>query len=434
MKKFANILLNPWIIFFSVITGSVIGVFEPQLANSLAPFGVIYLKLLQMLVLPVLMTAIISGLGRLFISGSAQEYLVKVLLFLVVNLMLISAMGVSVGHLGKVGSGLGEQAQITLGKTISAAEANTDATALMGQETSGVYLFIQAMVPSNIFQALVNGDNLAILFFSILVGISMGLLGSSSSYIALDVVDAFYGAFLAAINWVMYLLPFGLCCLFASQVAQVGLDIFWAMSKLVLFIYLSASVLILGFALLIAYKSKISFLQTLAALRQPFFVALGTASSFASIPAALTALQDKLQVKHDVADLIVPLGMTINPPGSVLYFAIAGTFIAQIYNVSLGLDQLAIMVFAALLAGISSASAPGIVGLSMISMVLIPLGLPVEVAIILLVAIDPIVDPILTVVNVFSNCAMAVIASEPDKTEATPNVLHNLLSVEQNKQ
>lgn len=425
MKKIINLLLNPWIIFISVATGSLIGVFSPDIAYSLKPFGSIYLQLLQMLVLPVLMTAIISGLGRLFISGSAKDYLFRVLLFLMINLTFAASLGVSVGHLGKVGSSLEKQAQITLGQTISSAESNATHTLVVTTDTSSFYVFLKAMVPNNIFQALVNGDNLAILFFSMLVGISMGLLGSSSSHIALDVVDAFYAAFLAAINWVMYLLPFGLCCLFASQIAQVGLDIFWAMSKLVLYIYVSALVLIFIFSVLIYAKSKTTYLQTLAALRQPFFVALGTASSFASIPSALKTLQEKLKVKKEVSDLLVPLGMTINPPGSVLYFAIAGTFIAQIYDVSLDFSQLLIMVFGALLAGISSASAPGIVGLSMISMVLIPLGLPVEVAIILLIAIDPIVDPILTVVNVFSNCTMTMIADNPQTQDLEP-IMENI--------
>lgn len=406
----ANLLLNPWIVFSSIFLGSLIGIFNPEFANILQPFGSLYLQLLQMLVLPILMTAVVSGLGRLFISGSAKNYLSKILIFLLFNLIIASFVGISVGHFAKVGRSLGEQAQVTLGKTISLAESNATNDELVAEDLPGFYVFVKAMVPSNIFLALVNGDNLAILFFSILVGISMGMLGSSSSHMALDVIDAFYEAFLAAINWMMYLLPFGLICLFSSQIAQVGLDIFWAMSKLVLYIYISSLLMVLVFSLLIWIKSERSLFATLAAMRQPFFVALGTASSFASIPSALNALQEKLKVGRDVSDLIVPLGMTINPPGSVLYFALAGIFIAQIYDVPLDFEQLSIMSIGAILAGISSASAPGIVGLSMISIVLIPLGLPVEVAIILLIAIDPIVDPILTVVNVFSNCAMTMLA------------------------
>ena len=247
MQAIATLLLNPWVIFLSVISGSLIGIFSPELAYTLAPYGTIYLKLLHMLVLPVLMTAIISGLGRLFISGAAKGYLYKILIFLIINLMAASAIGISAGYLGKVGNDLGQQAKITLGQTISSAESDNTLEHSVENETAGLYVFVKALIPSNIFQAMVNGDNLAILFFSILVGISMGLIGSSSSHTALDVVDAFYEAFLAAINWVMYLLPFGLCCLFASQIAQVGLDIFWAMSKLVLYIYLSSLILIFIF-------------------------------------------------------------------------------------------------------------------------------------------------------------------------------------------
>jgi len=407
MKKITNFLLSPWLIFFSVILGSVIGFYYPDFAKTLTPFGSLYLKLLQMLVLPVLMAAIISGLGRLFISGTAKKYLVQVLIFLVTNLLLATLIGTSLGYIGGVGNSLDQQANIALGKTIS----STNIELVTSSDSSGWYLFAEKMIPHNIFQALVNGNNLAVLFFSILVGTSLGLVGSDSSKIALEVMDAFYETFLMAINWMMYLLPFGLCCLFASQLSQIGLDIFWAMSKLVLYIYLSAFLLIFIFSLVIWYKSQSSYWQMLIALRQPFFVGLGTASGFASIPASLNALQEKLKVKKDISNLILPLGMTINPPGSVLYFGIAGVFMAQIYDIPLSFSQLAVMGIGSILAGISSSSAPGIVGLGMISMILIPLGLPVEVAIILLIAIDPVVDPILTVVNVFSNCAMTMVAN-----------------------
>lgn len=422
MKHYiVNFLLNPSVIFFSALMGILIGLYSPTIALLLKPYGSIYLQLLQMLVLPVLMTAIISGMGRLFISGSAKNHLVVILFFIIANLLFSSIIGVTVGQLAEVGKNLGEQAEVTLGKIISTAESvefeessSQKNEQLAIQQASGFLLFIKKMIPTNIFQALVNGDNLAILFFSILVGISMGLLKSNtdSKLIALSVVDAFYEAFLTAIGWMMYLLPFGLCCLFASQMAQVGVEVFLAMSKLVLFIYISALILIFIFSLLIWYKSSCGYWQTLSAVKQPFFVALGTSSSLASIPVTLTALQQKLHVNRNVADLLIPLGMTINPPGSVLYFAITCTFFAQIYDVSLGLNELFIIVLGAFFAGISSASAPGIVGLSMISIVLTPLGLPIEIAIILLIAIDPLIDPILTGVNVFSNCAMTMFATD----------------------
>jgi Na+/H+-dicarboxylate symporter len=211
----------------------------------------------------------------------------------------------------------------------------------------------------------------------------------------------------------MHLLPFGLLCLFAGQVAHVGMDIVWATAKLIQYIYISCIATMIVYSLIIWWKLKhrLSYLDTLAGLRQPLVVALGTASSFATIPSALGALKDNLKVDENVSDLVIPLGMTINPPASVLQFAISSIFIAQIYGTELGLDQLAMIFVGAILAGLASSSAPSMVALSMIAMILDPLGLPSSVAIILLIAIDPVVDPIVTVLNVHANCALAVTLS-----------------------
>jgi Na+/H+-dicarboxylate symporter len=106
--------------------------------------------------------------------------------------------------------------------------------------------------------------------------------------------------------------------------------------------------------------------------------------------------------------------MTINPPASVLQFAISSIFISQIYGVDLNFTQLNIVFIGAIFAGLASSSTPSIVALSMIAMILDPLGLPSSVAIILLVAIDPIVDPIITALNVYSNCALAVVSDSSE--------------------
>lgn len=279
-----------------------------------------------------------------------------------------------------------------------------------------MFIYMQAMIPENIFASLGKGDNLAVLFFSILTGISMGKMNSKSSKTALVVVDAFT-TFLAIIGWMMYALPLGLLCLFAGQIAQIGMDIIWATAKLVQYIYISCIATMVGYSLIIWWKLKdrFSYLESLAELRQPIIIALGTASSFATIPSALNVLKNNLKIDKNTSDLVIPLGMTINPPASVLQFAISSIFISQIYGVDLNFTQLGMVFIGAIFAGLASSSTPSIVALSMIAMILDPLGLPSSVAIILLVAIDPVIDPIITALNVYSNCALAVVS---DSTES----------------
>jgi len=415
-------LLSPWLIFMGVIFGAVIGITNKELANQLLPFGSLYLKLLQMLVLPMLVTAVISGLGNLFVSGIKTSQLRLLIVFLFIGLIIASSLGLLFGIVGHPGSGLQHEAQVTLGRTITQTE--NSAVSMVNEQvpSPSMFTYVQAMIPENIFSSLTRGDTLAILFFSLLIGVSMGMSRTVANNTALLVVNAFYTIFLAIIGWMMYLLPFGLLCLFSGQIAQVGMDIIWATAKLIQYIYISCIATMVVYSVIIWWKirSRFSYLQTLSGLRQPLVVALGTASSFASIPAALSALKNNLKVNENVSDLVIPLGMTINPPASVLQFAISSVFIAQIYGADLGFEQFLMIFVGAILAGLASSSAPSIVALSMIAMILDPLGLPSSVAIILLVAIDPVVDPIVTALNVQANCALAVVVGGDADGDSAP--------------
>ena len=205
-----------------------------------------------------------------------------------------------------------------------------------------------------------------------------------------------------------------LSVLFASQISKVGFEVLTATFKLVIFIYITAFCLIAVYSIAIWLNLGGRYLNSIQVLKQPMLIALGTASSFAAIPSTLQSLTKGFRLKQEAVDLMVPLGVTIYPPGSVLHFAISTVFIAQIYGVSLSYENMLLVLIGATLAGMAAAGAPGIVGVSMISIILEPLQLPVGVAVILLAAIDPIVDPILTTVNIHANCAATAMIAEQE--------------------
>jgi Na+/H+-dicarboxylate symporter len=402
-------LLSPWFIFIGVFLGAIIGLYNTELAHQLKPIGSLYLKLLQMLVLPMLVTAVISGLGNLFVRGMERRQIITLITFLIMGLAIASLLGLLLGFLGHPGSELSHESQVILGKTISKTEQEVSEQI----EPLSMFNYLQAIVPENIFKSLTSGDTLAVLFFSILTGISMGLLNTEANKTALMVVNGFYDGFLAIIGWMMYFLPFGLLCLFADDIAKLGLEIVWATARLIVFIYIACISSLIVYSLIMWWKLRhyFCYLEILTGLRQPLMVALGTASSLASIPAAINALKNNLHTDKNISDLIIPLGMTINPPASVLQFSISSIFIAQIYGMELGFNQTVIIFIGSILAGLASSSTPSIVGLTMIAMILDPLGLPSGVAIILLVAIDPVIDPIITALNVQANCTLGVVVS-----------------------
>lgn len=123
------------------------------------------------------------------------------------------------------------------------------------------------------------------------------------------------------------------------------------------------------------------------------------------MPAAIEALQDNFGVKKDTTSLVIPLGITVCWFGTVMAFALSVVFLAQLFTVPLDPLTIAFIGGASVIAGIAAAGAPGVVAITMISIVLTPVGLPMEVALVLLLAVDPITDPALTCVNVQTNCA-----------------------------
>jgi Na+/H+-dicarboxylate symporter len=132
----------------------------------------------------------------------------------------------------------------------------------------------------------------------------------------------------------------------------------------------------------------------------------------------LRCLQNNLHIPKGTTNLVIPLGININPQGSVMYFALAVILISQIYNVPFGLQGFLIALIGSILAGMGATGVPGAGALSMLALILGPLGLPAQTAIILLIAIDPIIDPVLTVTTVYGNCAATVLAAERKKRGA----------------
>lgn len=410
MKKFFRILLNPWTVFYGIALGCYTGFLYPVFAAKLKPWGDIFLSLLQMCIIPILITAVVSSLGKLIKTGGVKNYIGKIGGLFAAGLLLAAIFGLSAGVFLKPGTTLSDNARITLGKLISQSEMSSAHEVVSIEPT--FFDFFKTIIPSNIFEAFSSGQNLGILFFCILFGLALGFVPSDSSEIALSVAEALYEAFLKLIGWIMYVMPFGLYALFASEISKVGFDVLKALIKFIIIIYGTSISLIFFYHCLIWWKKGGNFLKPFHALRETLVVALGTSSSFASIPSALRCLQDNLDVNRKTTNLVIPLGVNLNPQGSVLHFALSTVFIAQIYNVTLTPEGYLMTLIGAILIGMASTGMPGAGSLSMLSLILSPLGLPSQAAILFLIAIDPIVDPIVTTLNIHSCATVAVLAEK----------------------
>ncbi len=412
-------LLSPWAILVSIAAGVLIAVYFKELIPFVAPIGKIYLALLQMCVIPIILTAVTSSLGKLFRQGEVRKIAKRLVVVFTVALLFAGLMGTMTGVLLKPGTNIDDESRTILGQKLaeyesSAPEENMD----NANEESGIAYFINTMVPQNIFEALTNGQNLGILFFAALLGVAIGICDSHYSEMTIGIIDNLYDAFSRMIEWFMYGLPLGLACLLAEQISGIGFTVLMATANFILLVYILIFVMLVIYSLIIWRTTNISYLDSLNALKKTMIVAVGTARPMAAIPPALSGLSNELNCDKKSLGLVVPLSFNTVSHGNVLYFALSSTFFAQLYGIELGLEQFIIIVIGSILASFAAAGAPGILAISMIGLVLMPLHLPVAASIILLIVIDPLIDNFLTMVTVYGNCACSALVTHKSKVSS----------------
>jgi proton glutamate symport protein len=438
------ILKHPLTILVSVGIGVVIGLCNRQISAlfGISDFaaiftlpGQLYLYYIQMTVIPIIITAIASSLGRLMRNKDAAGLVKRLSAMFAICLIFTAVAGVMFGAIGKPGSGLDENNRMLLSKLIGGSGAENsgalelslsrDAEAAAQVAESGLYSFFEALIPSNIFTALGSGSIMAIVFFSIIFGIAIGLLREESAVMLLDILSALFEAFQNLINWSLYVLPFGIICLMAGQISQVGIGIFVAMSKFIVVYGIGTVFLFVAATLVIWFRSGVANpFSVLQAVFEPILLAFATRNSMATLPSAITSLDKKLDFSKSAISLTLPLGMTLARFGNIFYFGVAVFFVVEIYGMQLEFVHHLMIAAGIIFAGTATAGASGIITLSVISIVLNMLSLPVEAVLIILMAIDPIIDPLRTFQLVYMNMAAAALIARPYHGKPFPETVH----------
>lgn len=280
------------------------------------------------------------------------------------------------------------------------------------------------MVPRNPVEAMATGAMLPTIVFAILLGLAISSAGQSGERIA-DFFRDFNAVIMKLVGIVMLIAPYGVFALIATLGATTGLSTFAGVLKYVLLVLvmlvLHATVV---YPLLLKLFTGLSPLTFYRQLRDPLAFAFSTASSGATIPVMLRAVQQRLGASNRVSSFTVPLGATINMDGTAIMQGIAAGFIAQYYGVDLSVTQYLMVIIMVILASIGTAGVPG-AGLVLLAGVLAQLGLPVE-GIAMILGVDRILDMTRTAVNVTGDALVTTIVarSEGELNEAVFNDLN----------
>ncbi|NEQ40199.1 MAG: dicarboxylate/amino acid:cation symporter [Okeania sp. SIO3I5] len=417
-----KVLSNPWSIVPGILLGIYLGIFQKNFSQVLTPYGELYLQLLKMCVLPLLFSAITMSVGRLMGSDDANKYVKRILTVFLIGLVGVSAVAAIVTALSNPGGNLDDSSLTALGLIVNRAELDLEISLngepnIIPQEAT-LISFLFNLVPENIFASLSEGNALETLFFAIVFGVAMGYLKESHKEDVFNIFEMVFKTSNLLIDWIILFLPIGLCCLLASQIAETGFGILAAMKNFVIIVLLAFFIINIISTFVVWQRADCSLWKVIITLKKPAILALVTRSSFTCLPSSISSLAEELNFNKQTVNLVIPLAITVCRFGPVAYFAATSVFVVQLYNNQLNLSSSMIIIMASILAGMATAGATGILTLTVLDLVLKPLGLPLEAILVLLIAIDPIIDPFRTLVIVHTGIA-ATAAIADSKQSAT---------------
>jgi proton glutamate symport protein len=383
-----------------IILGVIFGVMLPKFALALAPLGDLYLSLLKMVVYPILIVAIISSMANLVSDNQTIQFIKKVLIVFFILLFGVSSLSTVISLSINPGKNMSAESQASLGKILHYSELfNSEETSEMS-----FFSFFSEMIPENIFHALAYGASLKILFFSIFLGLAIGYLDPKNRERLIGLTDAFFTAFLKIIDWLLFLLPIGLFCLVASQIANVGIELIGALTKFIIAAIASAIVTIVLSSIIVWRTSNLSYIKALIKLKRALIIAFGTQSVFAALPVTFKSLES-LGVEQKTINLVIPFGAVVMRFSMIIIYAVASIFAAQLYSIDISFYQMLLIVLLSVFAGVAGAGTPGIASMAFISIVITPLSIPSDAIIVFMLAVYPIVKPFTTTADLYANCA-----------------------------
>lgn len=254
------------------------------------------------------------------------------------------------------------------------------------------------LLPGNPLDAMVQGQMLQVVIFSIIIGIALVTMAPNQARPMLELLESLQVVCMTVVRWAMKLAPLAVFGLTAELASTIGLTALLGMLVYVLSVVLGLAFMLLLYLLMLRFFLNRPAVKFLLDTRDVLLLAFSTSSSAAVMPLSIRTAEDKLGVRPSISQFVIPLGATINMNGTALYRAVATAFLAQVYGVDLGPASMALVVAMAVGASIGSPATPG-VGIVILSMVLGAVGIPAS-GIALVMGVDRILDMCRSAINV----------------------------------
>lgn len=394
-----------WQILIALIIAVIYGYYLPNWIPYISWMGDIFLRALKMVIIPLILSSIISGVTSMGEGKDLGRLSFKTLFYYLSTSILAILTGLLIVNLVKPGVG------VEMGFTQSV-EGLTESA-------GSVKDILYRLVPDNIVDAMAQGTILSVIFFAIVFGYFITRVETQYKEPLKNFFDAIFEVMMKVTLFIIRFTPLGIFGIVAREVARNADQLANIAGSLAMYsLCVVVGLLIHAFIslpLIVRFIAKARPFKHFSNMLTPLLTAFSTSSSSATLPLTMEALEHKSGVSNKITSFILPLGATINMDGTALYECVAAMFIAQVYGVELTFAQQALVVVTALLASIGAAGIP-MAGLVMITVVLTAVGLPLE-GIGLILAVDRILDMLRTSVNVWSDSCGAVTVARSENEE-----------------
>ncbi|MFZ1730743.1 MAG: dicarboxylate/amino acid:cation symporter [Bacteroidota bacterium] len=383
---------------------------ETTIATAIKPLGDIFIRLLMMIAIPLVFASLLVGVASLHDVSKMARIGGKTIAFYLVTTALAISIGLALGNIIKPGTRMDTVARDRL-----LAAYEEDAASKIEQNISVDFVdYLVNLVPKNVMQALAEAEMLQIIFFALLLGLTLLFIEKEKADRVIGFFDALSDAMIKMVDFVMIIAPYAVFALIAATISEFGFGILQTLIWYIVAVVggLAIQTFVVYPIILKTLARDVPLRTFLREMRPAQLVAFTTSSSAATLPVTMECCEN-IGVPKSITSFVLPLGATINMDGTALYQGVAAVFIAQVFGMDLTFTQQLTVVLTATLASIGTAPVPG-VGIIMLIIVLRSVGVP-ETGIALILGVDRILDMCRTITNITSDAAAAMVIASTEK-------------------
>ncbi len=390
-----------WQILIALVIAVLYGIYLPGHVDYISWMGTVFLRALQMIIIPLVISSIISGVTNIGNAENLGRLGMKTIIYYISTSTIAILTGLAFVNLVKPGIG---------------ADLNLTQDAELGVAQHTFKDTLIHIIPDNIFSSMTqNGELLSVIFFALLFGFFITQVSSKPKEMLTDFFNAVFEVMMKVTLFIIRFTPLGIFGLVAEKIAQQD-DLAALVQSLGSYMLVVIAGLVVHsmftLPLIVRLVGRINPLKHFNAVKTALLTAFSTSSSNATLPLTIQSVEENDGVSNKISSFTLPLGATINMDGTALYECVAVMFIAQAYGFELNFGQQVIVVITSILASIGAAGVP-MAGLVMITIILSAVGLPLE-GVGLILAVDRILDMFRTTVNVWSDSCGAVVIAKSE--------------------